>query len=244
MPGRGDTFWAVIPAAGIGSRMQTEMPKQYLKINDKCILEYTLECFCTHPMITGVVVVLAADDGYWGKLTVAGHAKVMTTPGGAERFNSVLNGLRYLQQQAADDDWVLVHDAVRPCLHHDDIDRLITELGEHPVGGLLALPVRDTMKRVDDAGEVTETVDRTGLWHALTPQMFRLGILERAITQAVEEHRMITDEAQAMERWQCGAGPIISRSPTAAIYRWQNYILAAGRGRYEDRPWLRCTCLY
>ena len=201
----GEKFWAVIPAAGIGSRMQAEVPKQYLQINGKCILEYTLECFCSHPGITGVVVVIAANDDHWQKLTVAGHAKVMTAPGGAERFNSVLNGLRHLQQQANPDDWVLVHDAVRPCLSHGDINRLMNELGEHPVGGLLALPVRDTMKRVNDTGEVTETVDRSGLWHALTPQMFRLSVLEQAIAQAIEGDRMITDEAQAMEL--CGYQP-------------------------------------
>lgn len=205
MPGS-EQFWAVIPAAGIGTRMRAGIAKQYLQIHNKCILEYTLECFCSHRGITGVVVVLAGDDEHWGQLNVAGHAKVMTAQGGAERFNSVLNGLRCLHQQAADDDWVLVHDAVRPCLHHDDIDRLITELGGHPVGGLLALPVRDTMKRVNDAGEVTETVDRGGLWHALTPQMFRLVMLEQAISRAVQENRMITDEAQAMEL--CGHRPV------------------------------------
>ena len=199
-------FWAVVPAAGIGSRMQADIPKQYLKINNKCILEYTLECFYSHPKIAGVVVVLAADDPHWSKLSVAGNARVMTAPGGAERFNSVLNGLRCLLQLAAEDDWVLVHDAVRPCLHHDDIDRLISELNGHPVGGLLAVPVRDTLKRVSDTGEVTETVDRSGLWHALTPQMFRLAMLAEAITQAVDGDSMITDEAQAMEL--CGHRPL------------------------------------
>lgn len=199
-------FWAVVPAAGIGTRMQAEIPKQYLQINNKCILEYSLECFCSHPMIAGVVVVLAANDELWRGLPIAGHAKVITTPGGAERFNSVLNGLRCLRQRADIDDWVLVHDAVRPCLSSDDIDRLLTELGEHPVGGLLALPVRDTMKRVDDSGEVTETVDRSGLWHALTPQMFRLGMLEQAISRAIDAGQLITDEAQAMEL--CGYRPV------------------------------------
>lgn len=204
---RGGKFWAVIPAAGIGSRMQAGIPKQYLQINGKCILEYTLECFCSHPGITGVVVAVATADDHWHNLAVASHAKVTTAAGGAERFNSVLNGLRHLQQQADAEDWVLVHDAVRPCLHHDDIDRLLTELGEHPVGGLLALPVRDTMKRVNDDGEVTETVDRSGLWHALTPQMFRLAMLEQAIARAVDGEQMITDEAQAMEL--CGYRPVV-----------------------------------
>ena len=176
MGSSGGKYWAVIPAAGIGSRMQAEIPKQYLQINDKCILEYTLECFCSHTGIAGVVVVIAANDDHWHNLPVAAHAKVMTAAGGVERFNSVLNGLRHLQQRAAPDDWVLVHDAVRPCLHHDDIDRLMSELDEHPVGGLLALPVRDTMKRVNGAGEVIETVDRGGLcfgyrnWNRRSPR--------------------------------------------------------------------------
>jgi len=202
----GQKFWAVIPAAGIGTRMQAEIPKQYLRVNNKCILEYSLECFCSHARIAGVVVVLAANDGHWDQLAIAGHAKIMTAAGGAERFNSVLNGLHYLQQQADADDWVLVHDAVRPCLYHDDVDRLIAELSKHPVGGLLALPVRDTLKRVDDDGAVIETVDRSGLWHALTPQMFRLAMLEQAIAKAVAGNHMITDEAQAMEL--CGYRPV------------------------------------
>jgi len=198
-------YWAVIPAAGIGSRMQADLPKQYLRINGRCILEHTLEVFCSHPMIAGVVVVLAANDDNWRSLPGIGHAKVMTAPGGAERFNSVLNGLRYLHQHADNDDWVLVHDAVRPCLTHADIDHLVERLREHPVGGLLALPVRDTMKRANATGEVVETVSRSGLWHALTPQMFKLAMLERAIERAISESTLITDEAQAMEL--CGYRP-------------------------------------
>ena len=199
--------WAVVPAAGVGSRMQAEVPKQYLRLHGKCVLEHTLDCFSTHPRIDGVVVVLAANDNHWRGLPVIGHAKVMVAPGGAERFNSVLNGLRYLHQHADQDDWVLVHDAVRPCLRHEDIDQLISVLHGHPVGGLLAVPVRDTMKRANAAGEVTETVSRAGLWHALTPQMFRLGMLERAIERAIAESVLITDEAQAMEL--CGYRPLL-----------------------------------
>lgn len=199
--------WAVVPAAGVGSRMQAEVPKQYLRLHGKCILEHTLDCFCAHPRIDGVVVVLAADDDRWRGLPVIGHPKMMTAPGGAERFNSVLNGLRYLHQHADQDDWILVHDAVRPCLRQEDIDQLLSVLHDHPVGGLLAVPVRDTMKRVNATGEVTGTVSRDGLWHALTPQMFRLGMLERAIEQAIAEAVPITDEAQAMEL--CGYRPLL-----------------------------------
>ena len=200
-------YWAVIPAAGSGTRMQAEIPKQYLRVNGRCILEHTLEIFCSHPAITGVVVVLAATDEHWQALPGIVHAKVMTAPGGAERFNSVLNGLRFLQQHADADDWVLVHDAVRPCLRHADIDLLLEKLQDHPVGGLLALPVRDTMKRANAAGEIVETVSRSGLWHALTPQMFRLAMLERAIERAIAESIPITDEAQAIEL--CGHRPLL-----------------------------------
>jgi 2-C-methyl-D-erythritol 4-phosphate cytidylyltransferase len=200
-------YWAVIPAAGVGSRMQSEIPKQYLRVSGRCVLEHTLDCFCSHPRITGIVVVLAAGDNHWKGLPGFRHARVMTAPGGVERFHSVLNGLRHLHDRAGQSDWVLVHDAVRPCLHHADIDALIEAVRDHPVGGLLALPVRDTMKRADASGEVIETVSRGGLWHALTPQMFRLAMLEQAIERAIDESILITDEAQAMER--CGHRPLL-----------------------------------
>lgn len=205
----GTRFWAVIPAAGAGTRMRSDVPKQYLKIHGKSILEYSLECFCNHPRITGVVTAIAENDSYWNELTVAKHDKVMTITGGTERFNSVLNGLRYLSSHADENDWVLVHDAVRPCLKSEDIDNLIEELGDHPVGGLLAFPVRDTMKRSNEKREVLETVDREGLWHALTPQMFRFGMLLKAIEKTVRDRSMVTDEAQAMEL--CGNRPVLVR---------------------------------
>ncbi len=192
-------YWAVIPAAGTGSRMQSDVPKQYLQLNGKCVLEHTLERFCYHPRIEGIVVALSENDPYWNKLALSGHEKVMSTPGGAERYHSVLNGLKYLKTYASPDDWVLVHDAARPCLRHQDIDQLIQKLTEHPVGGLLALPVRDTMKRTDEVRGITETVNREDLWHALTPQMFRLEILEAAIEAAISGGQTITDEAQAIE---------------------------------------------
>lgn len=192
-------YWAVIPAAGIGSRMGAEVPKQYLQIKGKTILEHTLARFCQHPRIEGVVVARAADDKYWPALEVVSHPKVMQTLGGRERCHSVLNGLAYLQNRAQPDDWVLVHDAARPCIRAEDIERLMSELSHHPVGGILALPVRDTMKRGDAGNEIIETVDRQGLWHALTPQMFRLGTLNNALQEAIVNNRLVTDEAQAME---------------------------------------------
>lgn len=196
-------YWAVIPAAGAGTRMQTDTPKQYLTLRGRRIIEYSLETFCAHDQIAGVVVALAAADKLWEQLPAARHPKVKTAPGGKERCHSVLNCLRALAKYADAADWVLVHDAARPCLWKEDLDHLFAATRDHPVGGLLALPVRDTMKRADEqAGrgpQVSETVNRQGLWHALTPQMFRLGPLTGALEQAIAQGQIVTDESQAME---------------------------------------------
>ena len=192
-------YWAVIPAAGIGTRMQAGFPKQYLTINNKAVIEYTLAAFCNHEKISGVVVAISPEDTYWSNLQITGHPKIRTTHGGQERCHSVLNCLHFLQAIASADDWVLVHDAVRPCISKQDIDVLITELNGHPVGGLLAVPVRDTMKRANDKNIVCETVDRDKLWHAQTPQMFHLEELVQALEAAVDQGRIVTDECQAME---------------------------------------------
>lgn len=192
-------YWAVIPAAGTGTRMAMECPKQYLTIQNKCILEHTVERFCQHPKIKGIVIALAADDRYWPLLPISANEKVSTCAGGEERCHSVFNSLTFLQSLAAEDDWVLVHDAARPCLRADDIDKLLTETAQHPVGGILALPVSDTMKCATPSGDIEATLDREGLWHALTPQMFRLAQLRRALSDSLEKGRRVTDEAQAIE---------------------------------------------
>ncbi len=192
-------YWALVPAAGIGSRMGSQRPKQYLHLRNKPILQHTLERL-NLPTIAGIVVCVAEDDPYWETLTLP--MPVMRVNGGAERCHSVLNGLQALQQQAQPDDWVLVHDAARPCVRQADIEKLMTELAHHPVGGLLAVPVRDTMKRVD--ANSVETVNREGLWHALTPQMFRLEALSNALQNLLSRGEHVTDDAQAMEKMgQC-----------------------------------------
>jgi 2-C-methyl-D-erythritol 4-phosphate cytidylyltransferase len=196
---RAADFWAVIPAAGTGSRMQSDIPKQYLQLNGKAVIEHTLDAFCENRKIRGIVVAVSEQDRWWQNLPVSSHPKIRTTPGGAERCHSVLNCLRFLAGVAAADDWVLVHDAARPCISSADIDHLIDSLADHPVGGLFALPVRDTMKRAGRDNTVSETVSREGLWHALTPQMFRLSSLTRALQSAIERKLMVTDESQAME---------------------------------------------
>jgi 2-C-methyl-D-erythritol 4-phosphate cytidylyltransferase len=198
-------FWAVVPAAGIGSRMGGDTPKQYLPLLGRPIIAHTLARLCNHPRISGVIVALAADDRWWPQISLDFATAPRVVDGGAERRDSVLNGLAGLGEHARDDDWVLVHDAVRPCLRDADIDRLMNTLSADNVGGLLAIPVRDTMKRCSADLRVCETVSREFLWQAQTPQMFRLGELRDAIQRSVDEDRDVTDEAQAMEL--CGARP-------------------------------------
>ncbi|MFH6601332.1 2-C-methyl-D-erythritol 4-phosphate cytidylyltransferase [Ectopseudomonas khazarica] len=193
-------FWLVIPAAGIGARMAADRPKQYLQVAGRSILEHTLQRFLDHPALRGVVVSLAADDPYWPVLAVASDPRIRRAAGGRERADSVLAGLEALKSEgAADDDWVLVHDAARPNLALEDLQRLLDSLADDPVGGLLAVPARDTLKRAGADGRVQETVDRSVIWQAYTPQMFRLGALRQALAQALRAQVAITDEASAME---------------------------------------------
>lgn len=193
-------FWAVIPAAGVGSRMRADRPKQYLPLAGKSVIEHTLGCFLDHPGLLGLVVSLAADDPYWAELGCAADPRIQRADGGAERADSVLAGLRRLSELGArDEDWVLVHDAARPNLSRQDLDRLLAELGDDPVGGLLAVPARDTLKRAGADGRVAETIDRSVIWQAFTPQMFRLGALRDALAGALETGAAVTDEASALE---------------------------------------------
>ena len=189
-------YWLVMPAAGVGRRFGTERPKQYAALSGRTVIEWALAPFLTDPRCAGVVVALAEEDPYWGAIA---PATVIRAPGGRERSHSVRNGLATLAERARPDDWVLVHDAARPCLTRQDLDRLLFELGAHPVGGLLATPAADTLKRADARGEVVQTIDRAGLWRALTPQMFRYGRLCEALDRAHAAGRMPTDEAQAIE---------------------------------------------
>lgn len=194
------SFWLVIPAAGIGSRMRADRPKQYLQLGGRSLLEQSLAVFLEHPRLLGCMVALAADDPWWPKLACATDPLVSSCEGGGERAHSVLAALNALLAKGAGlVDWVLVHDAARPNLAREDLDRLLGELADDPVGGLLAVPARDTLKRIDNNGRVQETIDRSTVWHAYTPQMFRLGALHSALTGALAAGAVITDEASAME---------------------------------------------
>ncbi len=185
-----------MPAAGVGRRFGSERPKQYAPLCGRTVIEWALGLFLADPRCIGAVVALGQDDPYW--MGIAPPA-VIVAPGGQERSHSVRNGLAALADRANRDDWVLVHDAARPCLPRQDLDRLLSELDSHPVGGLLATPAADTLKRADASREVQQTVDRAGLWRALTPQMFRYGRLCEALDRAHAAGRIPTDEAQAIE---------------------------------------------
>jgi len=203
-------YWAVVPAAGIGARMGATCPKQYLPLLGRPVIAHTIARLCAWPRLAGVIVGLACDDVYWAEAGIE-CSHLRTYIGGAERAATVLLGLKELEAQASLNDWVLVHDAVRPCITHADLERLCTAVGDDPEGGLLGAPVPDTLKRVAD-GRVTVTVPRADLWRAFTPQMFRFGQLVQALTQAQAEGREITDEAAAVEA--IGARPrMVQGSP-------------------------------
>jgi 2-C-methyl-D-erythritol 4-phosphate cytidylyltransferase len=196
----GPRFWLVIPAAGVGARMQADRPKQYLQLAGRCIIEHTLECFLNHPDLAGVVVCLAQDDPYWPTLACAQDPRIQRANGGLERADSVLQGLLQLTHMGAgEEDWVLVHDAARPNLSRADLDLLLAELASDAVGGLLAVPVRDTLKRAGADGRVAQTIDRSQVWQAYTPQMFRLANLQHSLADALVANVAITDEASALE---------------------------------------------
>jgi len=188
--------------------MGTDFPKQYLRLGERCILEHTLSVLAGCRRIAGIYVAIAEDDPYWATLSIPEAWGVVAVQGGAERAYSVLNALDALLAGPADArDWVLVHDAARPCLRPDDLERLIDIAGRHAVGGILARAVADTVKRVSATGEIVETVDRAGLWYAQTPQMFRLAMLRDALAGGLAAGHGLTDEASAME--QAGWTPIV-----------------------------------
>jgi len=207
-------FIAIVPAAGVGKRMQANCPKQYLYINNETILTHTLTKLLNHPLISQVVIALGTDDQYFAESPLAHHPDIIRVTGGAERVDSVLNGLKAVD--SAQYPWVLVHDAARPCVSHEDINKLINQCLANDHGGILATPVRDTMKRgtcyksssqgisQDKSKEriniIASTVDREQLWHALTPQLYKTDELTFAIEQALENNLTITDEASAIEQ--------------------------------------------
>ncbi len=190
-------FWGVVPAAGVGKRMQSDRPKQYLDLGGTTVIEQTLSRLLLANVFEAIAVAISIEDPYWPELSISREKAIITAAGGKERADSVLSALNSIRNNAADNDWVLVHDAARPCITAEDIHKLIDTLADDEVGGILALSSHDTLKNVQD-NRIAGTLDRTHIWRALTPQMFRYGMLKNAL-EAAQGNSAVTDEASALE---------------------------------------------
>lgn len=227
-------YFALVPAAGVGSRMGVARPKQYLDLAGVPLIHHALSALCAHEAIARVFVVLSPEDGWWADFDWSGLGEKLVPLfcGGESRAASVTNGLCAIAGEVAGDDWVLVHDAARPCLSRHHLDALLAELAGDAVGGILAVPVADTLKRAGQEGRIAETVSREGLWQAQTPQMFRHGLLLRALQKA----QAVTDEASAMEA--AGFAPrLVAGDITNLKVTYPRDLHLAGLilGRKEDR---------
>ena len=191
-------FWGVVPAAGVGNRMQADRPKQYLQLAGKTVIEHTLERLMQSGILERIAVAISTEDPYWPDLDVSQHRQILTAEGGKERADSVLSALIALQDEASDGDWVLVHDAARPCITTSDIRLLIESVQADAIGGILALSSHDTLKKVA-GNRITQTIDRSTIWRALTPQIFRYSALRNALQDAAQQGLDVTDEASALE---------------------------------------------
>lgn len=220
-------YWAVIPAAGSGMRMGSSIPKQYLSLAGQPVIEHVLGALLAEPRIEGITVSVAADDPYWQRHLLSPRTKpVRIASGGETRARSVLNALMTLHDELDGSDWVLVHDAARPCLHPRDLALLMQVIGDDAVGGILAAPVADTLKRVDEERLVTATPERAELWRAFTPQMFRYGLLMEALESAIREGESPGDESSAMERRRHPVKVVEGRGDNIKITRPDDVALA------------------
>lgn len=210
---------AVIPASGVGSRMNAPLPKQYLKLQGKTILEHAVAHFLDHPQIESIVVAVSETDPYYADIALLKHPKITLVFGGETRAHSVYNALQIVDENA----WALVHDAARPCLKRSDLDKILQINNEH--GGILAIPAVDTMKRANGT-IIAHTEERSTLWHALTPQFFKAGLLREALTAAFEKHLTITDEASAMELAGYSPQLVAGRSDNLKVTRPEDLALA------------------
>ncbi len=226
-------YWVVMPAAGTSQRMATSIPKQYLPLSGSTVIEVSLSNFLKHPNVQGVVIALHKDDKHWENLAISRDSKIHTVLGGESRSVSVLNAIRYLENTPAEDqDFVMVHDAARPCLRYSDIELLIQQLEDDDVGGILAAPTSDTLKMIEKQDEslskIVQTLSRENIWRALTPQMFRLSVLSRALSYCVNQNIGITDEASAIEQIGLQAKIVKGQSDNIKITHAEDLELAAG----------------
>jgi 2-C-methyl-D-erythritol 4-phosphate cytidylyltransferase len=220
------SFVVIVPAAGVGKRMLASCPKQYLEIDSQSILTRTANRLLSHPNIMKVIVVLSDEDEYFTQTELVGNSNIIRVSGGRERVDSVLNGLQIIDAKIHP--WVLVHDAARPCVTHDDIDKLIEQCIVNNCGGLLAAQVVDTMKKNNQEHPISVgcTIERSNLWHALTPQMYKTVELKQAIEQALEQGKEITDESSAIELAGLSSLLVLGRRDNIKITRPEDLALA------------------
>ncbi len=216
--------WVVVPAAGRGLRAGGEVPKQYQTLLGKPLIEHTLRKLAAHPRIEGIVVSIAADDAHWPGWRSLEGKPLIATPGGAQRAESVLAGLRALPSDVGESDFVLVHDAARPCIRHSDLSTLLACAATD--GALLAVPLADTLKQADARQRSSRTVPRAGLWRALTPQMFPRAALVSALEAAARDGVAVTDEAMAMERAGFSPQLVEGAADNLKVTTAQDFLLA------------------
>ena len=235
-----DKVWVVVPAAGSGRRMGTDLPKQYLPLLGKTIIEHTLDKLVMLDAVEGIMVALSPDDPYFATLPIAAHPKIFTTEGGDERSASVLSALVSLEEKASLpqknqlSDWVLVHDAARCCIRLSAIQSLLTALANNEIGGILGVPVSDTLKKVGRTQTIVDTVDRTSIWQAQTPQMFRYDILIESLRVALRKGLVITDEASAVEMAGYSPAIVMGHYDNIKITHPEDLDLAAAILREQD----------
>ena len=219
-------YWAIVPAAGVGQRFSADIPKQFHQLNGALVAQHTLSRLLSLPVIRAIVAPCEVGSGYWTKVPAAADPRVKLVAGGKQRADSVMNGLIALQEYAADQDWVLVHDMARPCVTAANIAKLIAELDGHSVGGILAAPINDTLKVVAADKRILSTVNRAEYRAAQTPQMFRFGLLKSSIQAMLDRQKLPTDEASAIEFAGFSAQVVEGRQDNIKITRREDLAIA------------------
>ena len=219
-------YWAIVPAAGTGKRFSADIPKQFHHLNGGLVAQHTLSRLLSIPVIEAIICPCDISSGYWSKVPVIENPRVRLVAGGDQRAHSVLNGLVAIHDLAHKDDWVLVHDMARPCITPASIGKLISDVGNHAVGGILAAPINDTLKLVTPKGDIVSTVNRAEYRAAQTPQMFRYGLLQEAIQSMLDNKKIPTDEASAIEYAGLQAVVIEGRQDNIKITRREDLVIA------------------
>jgi len=228
------SYWAIVPAAGSGQRFGAELAKQFHSIGDKLVADHTLGRLLTISKLQKILVPCNPGAESWAQVSALKDQRVELLAGGTERVHSVLNGLRALANIAGSDDWVLVHDMARPCVTSADINKLIEQLDGHAVGGILATPISDTLKKVTADNTITETLDRSDYRGAQTPQMFRYGLLVRALETMLEKQQVPTDEASAIEYIGEQAMIVEGRRDNIKITHREDLVIAQAIMGYQE----------